>query len=175
MAAQPTRITGEADLPARTGPLGRVVRLLMVAAGVWFTYHVWVRRGFIFTHFDLPLTAVVVFSTHQIAGLFGKAKLADTALAVAAASTAGLAIAWTGSLWAPPLSWLVWGMGNLLLAVITVTLLVSVFIGTPGCELGVLAEVTPRLRRQVRRAEVMFCLVGLHKLDAWEARRARTE
>lgn len=175
MAAESTNLPAvEADVPPRTGPVGRAVRVLLVAAGIWFTYHVWVRRGFIFIHFDLPLTAIVVFSTHQIAGLFGRAKLALAALAalaVVAATAAGLAVAWEGSLWAPPLSWLVWGMGNGLLAVITIAMAVSVFVGTPGCELGVLAEVTPQLRRQTRRVEAMFCLVGLHRLDAWEARQ----
>jgi Sec-independent protein secretion pathway component TatC len=172
MAARSTNIpTVEADTPPRNGPVGRAVRVLLAVAGIWFTYHVWVQRGFIFTHVDVPLTALVAFSTYTIGGLFGQARRALATLAVVAAVAAGLAIMWEGNLWAPPLSWLVWGLGDGFLAVITITMFVAVFVGTPGCELGVLAEVTPRLRRQTRRFEGVFCLVGLHKLDAWEARQ----
>ncbi|MGH2845503.1 MAG: hypothetical protein ACRDL0_05705, partial [Thermoleophilaceae bacterium] len=55
---------------------------------------------------------------------------------------------------------------------VSVLMLVATVVGTPGCELGVVSDLRFRLRRRTHQAEAMFCVVGLHKLDAWEARRA---
>jgi hypothetical protein len=175
MVTNPTDIRSTAvGQASRTGPVGRLARLLAAAVGTWSAYSLWTDRAFIFNEPDeglLLLTGLAVYGVYQIAAVFGRGKLVLATLAVVAAAASALAIAREGSLWAPPLSWLAWGLDIGFLVVISATMLVAMVVGTPGCEIGVLAELTPRLRRQAHRAEAMFCLVGLHKLDAWEARQ----
>lgn len=171
MAAEDTSI--EVDAAPRTGPVGRLARLALAAPLAWTGYDLWVDRGFIFAELDpglLVLTGFAVYGAHQTGALIGRGKQALAALAVVAVAAAALATV-QGNLWAAPLSWLVWGLDIGFVALVSGTLLAAVVSGTPGCELGVLAELTRKLRHQAHRGEAMFCLAGLHKLDAWEARR----
>jgi hypothetical protein len=96
-----------------------------------------------------------------------------TALAVVMA--AGAVTAWIASdgVWAAPLSDLVWGFDALMLVETIVALLIAIALGTPGCEVGVWPELIGRLRpRDVAASPKAICVVGLHFIDAWEARRA---
>ena len=52
--------------------------------------------------------------------------------------------------------------------------LLAVVLGTPGCEVGVWPELIARARNRRSTAGVrVVCVVGLHILDRWEARRRR--
>ena len=171
MAVEPGTVSATVAAP-RTGPVGRIVRLLLAVAGVWFTYHVWDRRGFILVHGDLFLTGLMVYGTHQLAALYRRGKEALAALAGLGAVAGAVALMQTNQLWAPPLSWLVWGLDLGFLAMVTVGLFVAVPLGTPGCEVAAIPEVIARLRGRTHQSGPVFCLVGLHKLDAWEAHRS---
>ncbi len=61
--------------------------------------------------------------------------------------------------------------GFRVLVVVALALLVAVVLGTPGCEIGVVHELVRRLRGEADGTEALFCVVGLHQLDAWETRR----
>lgn len=164
--------TGEA---ARTGPVGRLARMLLAASLAWLAYDLWVDRTFIFNEDPesglLILTAFAVFATYYIARLAGLGRPVLALLAVAAGASAALAIWLHGVVWAPPLTWLVWGVDLGIVVVVAVAFLMAVAVGTPGCEVGVFREVARRLRRETSGDDVLFCLIGLHRLDAWEARQ----
>ncbi|MGH3646446.1 MAG: hypothetical protein ACRDTM_04625 [Micromonosporaceae bacterium] len=180
MATDPTNISADADACAsseaapRTGPLGRIARLVLAGLLIFTGYDLWVDRAFIFAELDpglLVLTGFAVYGAYHTGAVLRRGKETLIGLAVLAAAAAGLAIVMEGSLWAPPLSWLAWGLDIGLVALVSALLLTATVVGTPGCEVGVLAELIGKLRRQAYRGEAVFCLVGLHKLDAWEARR----
>ena len=177
MAIERTNIAvADAAAAPRTGPIGRVARLLLAAGVIWSGYELWFDRDLILAEWDeglLILTGLVVYGLRQIAVVFDRGPLAVALLAAGLMAASAWAILWEGSLWAPPLSWLVWGVDFGFLVVLSALLLVATVAGTPGCEIGVIGEVTRRLRRQTHQAEAMFCLVGLHKLDDWEARKAQ--
>jgi hypothetical protein len=48
---------------------------------------------------------------------------------------------------------------------------------TPGWEFGALGELIRHLRRvpHPQRADAMWCVAGLHRIDAWEAQRAEAQ
>jgi len=50
-----------------------------------------------------------------------------------------------------------------------VALPIAVVLGTPGCEIGVWGDIAARLRGGP--ASPPICIIGLHHLDEWEARR----
>jgi hypothetical protein len=61
-----------------------------------------------------------------------------------------------------------------LLILTAVGALISLALGTPGCEFGALGEFIRRLRGvpEPERANAMWCIAGLHRLDEWEAHRS---
>jgi hypothetical protein len=80
----------------------------------------------------------------------------------------------SGEVWASPLSDLVWGFDALMLVETIVALLLAIALGTPGCEVGVWPELIGRLRGEDGAASTRpICVLGLHFVDEWEARRAR--
>lgn len=158
----------------RTGPVGRLARLLLGAALGWLAYDLWADRAFIVRELDpglLVLTGFAVFGAYHIAGLAGLGRVMLAVLAVAGAGSAVLAAVLEGTVWAAPVSWLVWGLDLGVLVAIAASTLVAAIIGTPGCEIGVFRDIARRLRREPGGTDALFCLVGLHHLDAWEARR----
>jgi hypothetical protein len=102
----------------------------------------------------------------QIGALTGLA-----VLLVAGALTAWIA---SGGIWASPLTDLVWGFDALMLVQTIVALLLAIALGTPGCEVGVWSELIGRLRGgQAWASTRPICVIGLHFIDEWEARRTR--
>jgi hypothetical protein len=101
------------------------------------------------------------------------AKAARTvALVVLAAVAAGAALAGevqAGAVWGSPLSDLVWALDVAMVLETIVALLLTVVLGTRGCEIGVWADIAAR--RRGRPASPPLCIVGLHHLDDWELRR----
>ena len=169
MSAQPVKAAEPAveALAPRTGPVGRAARLLLAALLIVLGYDLWVDRRFIFAEADpglLLLTCLALYGAYQTGALVGRGRETVVGIGALGAAAAAVAAATAGALWAPPLSWLVWGLDIGIVALVAAALLAAVVIGTPGCEIGVFAE----LNRRLRRGEAMFCLVGLHKLDEWE-------
>lgn len=80
-----------------------------------------------------------------------------------------------GAFWGFPLADLVWWFDVLMLVEQIAATLLATALGTPGCEMGVWAELLARKRGDVATTEQgLACVVGLHLIDAWEeARRIR--
>jgi hypothetical protein len=85
---------------------------------------------------------------------------------------AGIGIATHGIAWGFPLADLVWWFDVVMLVEgFTSSVLASV-LATPGCEFGVWRDLRARGRGDSFQAEDgLACVVGLHLLDSWEARR----
>lgn len=174
MATEPTHANATGVRQPRTGAVGRLVRLLLAALLGWFAYDLWVDRAFILAEAEpgiLVLTAFAGYGLYQIAGLVGWGRQILAVLAVTAAASAAVALVLAGAIWAAPLTWLVWGIDLAVLVVVALALLVAVVLGTPGCEIGVVHELVRRRRGEADGADALFCVVGLHQLDAWETRR----
>jgi hypothetical protein len=86
--------------------------------------------------------------------------------AVVAAITAGMP-------WASPFTWLVFLVELGTAAVVGLAMVLSTILGTPGCEYGALRELAARLRGVYYpgQDEALSCVVGLRRIDAWEARQ----
>jgi hypothetical protein len=180
---------GGAARPPRLGPVGGVVRLLLAVLLGSTVYDLWVDREFIFGRpdpgTDSPgwvadplsdlslwvLTALMVWAIYEVAGFVGWGKRVFTALGLLGLAAIVVALATAGTVWAAPVTWLVWGVDVGMAAVVAVTFLVAVVLRLPGCELGVLRRLARRLRQDPEEGRPMFCVIGLHKLDAWESRR----
>jgi hypothetical protein len=80
-----------------------------------------------------------------------------------------------GVLWTAPLTTLVYGAVLAGASLTAAALVLSVLLGTPGCDVGALEEAVRRLRGTFDPDDVpvYWCIVGLHRIDAWEARHAR--
>lgn len=158
----------------------------MAAAVAWLAVE-WVSAGFAW--FSRPgtvsnpwvwaVTASAVYGLHQTvaAGLgtsWGRRVTGGLAAVVAAAAAATLVA--HGTPWAAPLTSLLYGLDVGFLAMLMIALVASVWLGTPGCEIAALGELSRRLRGgddEGRAEEAMWCVVGLRRLDEWEARRRR--
>ena len=173
---------------ARTGPLGRAVRLLL-ALGFVAALGTLVDQGGPASVRDpetltdapfvvLTVAMVVVYAT--LAAELGKLvggesagqttrRLTLSVLAAAAAVAALIGEVGAGAVWGSPLSDLVWALDVAMLVQTIVALLLAVVLGTPGCEIGVWLELAARVRRQP--AAPPLCILGLHYVDDWELRR----
>jgi hypothetical protein len=76
-----------------------------------------------------------------------------------------------GTVWDSPLSDVVWWFDSLMLIETIVALALAVFLGIPGCELGVWQALLARRSPIDAPAAPLGCVIGLHALDAWEAAR----
>lgn len=177
MATKPTDRAADSTAvrPPHTGPVGRLARLLLAAALGWVAYDVWSDRSFIVAQAEpgvLVLTAFAAVGAYYIAGLAGLGKEVLVLIAVGGAVSAVLTAVLEGTLWAAPLSWYVVGLDLVVLVLIVAATIIAVILGTPGCEVGAFRDIARRLRREPGAPDALFCLVGLHRLDAWEARRS---
>ena len=74
-----------------------------------------------------------------------------------------------GAAWGFPLADLVWWFDVAMLAEQVVALILAIILGTPGCEIGVWAELIARRRgTQSSAVDRLGCIIGLHLLDRWE-------
>ena len=175
----------------RTGPIGRLARLVFAAA--YAASLVSITGPRLSAQFRNPhilgeigpwiLLALMLLSYVLLAGAIGFAFGGDSArrqwqigsvvVAVAAGLLAVLAtFAFNGTGWGFPVADLVWWFDVAMLVEGLVALLLSVGIGLPGCEIGVWPMFISRARGTSPLPEVgLACVVGLHYLDAWEARR----
>jgi hypothetical protein len=179
------------ELPDRTGPIGRIARLgwaavfaLTLASIVGSSGSARFRNPHILTEASawfLHLTMLLIFVLTVgavAAGLLGdriaRRVQAGSILAVAAAvGVAGaFGYAWSGSAWGFPLADLVWYFDVFVLAVNCSAFILAIVLGTPGCEIGVWRELIARARSETAGpTQGLACIVGIHLIDQWEARR----
>lgn len=177
----------------RTGPYGRLARLLLAATAGLALASIVDQGGLAAFHGQslrnepglaliAPVMAVVLVSLvggvateladDRSARRWRVATLGVLATAVAVAALIGAA---TGAgAWSSPLIDLVWTLDSLMLTETLIAALLAVVLGTPGCEVGVWPELVARARgRRSPPVTGIACVVGLHALDRWEARRRR--
>jgi hypothetical protein len=95
------------------------------------------------------------------------------AFAVVLIAAGAAALAFEGELWAAPLTGLLYGFVLGFLILTAIGGVVSLALGTPGCEFGALGELIRRLRGVPEpEGDPMWCIFGMHLLDRWEARRS---
>jgi hypothetical protein len=132
----------------------------LASPGFWFVIGVAIYYG-------LYQTAASGFGRR-----WGIRTLVAFAVVVIGAGIAAFAI--EGELWAAPLTWLLFGLVMGFLILTAIGALISLALGTPGCEYGAIGELIRRLRGvpEPERADPMWCIFGMHALDRWEGRRA---
>jgi hypothetical protein len=181
------------NAPVRTGPIGRLARVLIALVLGLALYSLadqggpsafsdpsnltepitWVLQVAMFALF-VALVGQLAASTAGEAAVRRWQVAAVTGLAVALAAAAVTAQVASGAIWASPFSDLVWAFDVAMLIETIVALLLAVVLGTPGCEVGVWSELIGRLRGpDAALPSRPTCIVGLHQLDEWEARRMR--
>jgi len=127
---------------------------------------------------DAIMLALFVSLVGVIATLVGGKEAASrsrvVAIVVLIAAIGGAAVtsqAAHGTVWDSPLSDLVWWFDALMLLETIVALLLAIALGLPGCEIGVWPYLVARLRGERPSLRPVGCVVGLHLIDEWEARR----
>jgi hypothetical protein len=175
----------------RTGPVGRLARMLVLAAPVFSLVSIADQGGVvafrglaILDEFGVWLiTGVTIVLFVHLVGELVRALagdrvavrariLASLGLALAIAATAAAGQLASGHAWGFPLADLVWWFDVVMLGETIVALALAIVLGTPGCEIGVWTELIYRARgERTRAARWVLCLVGLNLVDEWEARR----
>ena len=175
---------------SRTGPLGRLVRLgwaagLAVALAsivdgrgparfrnphVLTEPSAWLLHAVMLVLFVLLVGAIAAaLGGRQVARRAQVGSLLAVAGTVALAGGVGQLV--YGSVWGFPLADLVWSFDAVVLAQQVVALVLAIALGTPGCEIGVWPELIARVRGGRASASAgLACIVGVHLVDAWEAR-----
>ena len=172
----------------RTGPLGRLARLILA---IVFAVTLWsivgpdgsarFRNAHILTEpsawlLHALMAVIYILLIGALAHALWGARSVRRAQLIAAVVLGGsLGIAGLigqfvyGAAWGFPLADLVWWFDVAMLAEQVVALILAIVLGTPGCEIGVWAELIAR-RRGTRSSTVdgLGCIVGLHLLDQWE-------
>jgi hypothetical protein len=177
----------------RTGPFGRLVRLMLAIALALALKSIADQGGPASFRDSSTLREPITWALHGgmlivFVLLVGQLATATAGPAAARRSqgraltglvvllTAGALTAWvaSGDVWASPVPDLVWGFDAVMLAQTIVALLLAIALGTPGCEVGVWPELIGRFRGGgVAPRSKPICVLGLHLIDDWEARRSR--
>lgn len=172
-----------AQRPMATGPVSQLARVILAAvvgAGVYGLLgtgmanfsdsEILAQPGFwLITVIAVP--SLYGIPQHLSGPVWGRCVLVGVfALAAAAAVVATVA---TGTPWAAPLTWLLYLVELSVFTLLGLAFAISALLGRPGCELAGLRELLVRTRGadEGDDAEAAWCLVGLHRLDAWEARQ----
>jgi hypothetical protein len=172
----------------RTGPIGRLARLLLAGAFAAVLFSIVDQSGVVgFRNPSVAAEVTVWFLTAGMVAVFaalvgavasaaGRSpwpwRLGAVALFALVALGAAL-VGYTafGRTWGFPLADLVWGFDVLMLVETIVASSIAIVIGTPGCEVGVWAALVARARGGTWAPVVgPACIVGLHLIDHWEAR-----
>jgi hypothetical protein len=175
----------------RTGPIGRLARLLLaLVIALWPLYSI-VDDGGPASFRDtsnltepvtLLLNGVLLVIFVLLVGQLAAATAGSSAarrwqvravigLAIVLAAAAGTAWIASGEVWASPLPEIVWAFDAVMLVETIVALLLAIVLGTPGCEVGVWPELIARVHSGGTTAVRPICVLGLHLIDDWEARR----
>jgi hypothetical protein len=179
----------------RTGPIGRLARLLLVVVAALSLYSIADQGGPASFRDPSNLREPITWVLHAamftlfvvLAGQLAVARVGPAAVrrwqmralvALAAVLAAATGAAWLahGAVWATPLSDVVWGVDAVMLVQTIVALLLAIALGTPGCEVGVWPELIGRVRGiDTPTPTRPICVFGLYFIDDWEARQhART-
>ena len=172
----------------RTGPLGRLARLILAivfAVTLWSIVgpdgsarfrnaHILTEPSAWLLHALMAVIYILLIGAlaHALWGVRSvqRAQLIAAAVLGGSLGIAGLIGQFVyGAAWGFPLADLVWWFDVAMLAEQVVALILAIVLGTPGCEIGVWAELIAR-RRGTRSSTVdgLGCIVGLHLLDQWE-------
>jgi hypothetical protein len=183
------RINSRTSQGVRTGPMGRVARLLLAGFAGYALYSIVDEGGPASFRSTSVLSeasvwvlhaVMLILFLHLVGYLSATAAGKDAAwrwqlIALWVLASALLAAGLIGQLafdatWGSPLSDLVWSFDALMLVETIAALLFAIVLGTPGCEIGVWPELIARARgTRFEPAQWPACLVGLHYLDEWEA------
>ena len=170
-----------------TGPIGRSARLVLALVYALVLLSIVDSRGsarfrnpHILTEplawlLDAVMLITFILLVGALAGPIGRRRwqiAAGIGAVLAVASAAALGIVINGPGWGFPLADLVWWFDVVMLAEGGVALVLAVALRFPGCEIGVWRELLARARGTARPEEGLACIVGLHLLDTWEARRS---
>ena len=177
----------------RTGPIGRLARVLLLAVSVVGLEALLdqggaasFRRASILADPAFWALNAITFTLYvHLVGELGPAltgrgdrrrwRLTAVAGLAAVLGVAALAArVWFGAVWGFPVADVVWSLDTLMVLQTVVALPLAIALGTPGCEIGVWPELIGRAGRgQSDRSPWVACVVGLDFVDAWEARRRR--
>lgn len=175
----------------RTGPVGRLARLgwaAIFALSLWSITGPELSARFRNPHIlgepsawvlHLAMVLVFVILVGAVAGALAgqKARVpsqigAVIALIAIMATASAIGLRSHGSAWGFPLADVVWWFDAVVLVEQIVATLLAVVLGLPGCEIGVWPWLIARARGDSPRTEnVLACVIGLHLIDQWEARR----
>jgi hypothetical protein len=171
----------EASSRRRSGPVSRLARLLLGgllglgALDLWRADLAgWAEPDTATESGVVIITLIMFVSVPDVVETLSRRPWGrrSQALVLAAAGVAAIVGLTTGGgLWVGPLNWLVYGFDLVLLSVISVAMLVSLAVGTPGCEMAALIEVGQRVRGTYdpENPPYRHCVAFLSQLDAWEA------
>jgi hypothetical protein len=173
----------------RTGPIGRLTRLLLavlLSLGLSSIADQGGPASFrdssnlsepITWALQVGMLALFVLLVGQLAAVTAGPAAARSwqigaLIGLALLLAAGALTAWvaSGAVWAPPFTDLVWAFDALMLVQTIVALLVAIVLGTPGCEVGVWPELITRARGDDTVTTRPICVLGIHFIDEWEAR-----
>lgn len=176
---EPETATDPDEVPVqRTGPIGRLVRLVM-GLGLLFliswpvsrvtSYHetAVLTQG---TFWFLNVGALLLIPYVVEIGLsWANGRTVQLLVLGLAGPAAGLGLVLYGAIWSLPLALYVFLVQVWVFGALALGYLLAAVLGTPGCELRAFAHLAARIKG--RDASVHFCPAGLDALDAWEARR----
>jgi hypothetical protein len=177
----------------RTGPFGRLARLMLAIFFVLVLYSIADQGGPASFRDSSNLREPITWALHGgmlivfvlLVGQLAAATAGPAAVrrwqvralaGLVVVLAAGALTAWlaSGDVWATPFADIVWGFDAVMLVETIGALLLAIALGTPGCEVGVWPELIGRLRGDDAAARAMpICVLGLHFIDDWEARRSR--
>lgn len=185
----PVVTPGAALAGERTGPLGRFARLAWAAifavslasivgprgSAQFRDPHILTEPSAWLLHLAMLVVFVILVGTVAQAVGAPARRAQTTASAVLVVLVALAAVAGQllrGAAWGFPLADVVWIFDVVLLAEQVAALGLSILLGTPGCEVGVWAELIARIRGEPRSTTAgLACVVGLQLIDRWEASR----
>jgi fucose 4-O-acetylase-like acetyltransferase len=181
----------ESETIPRTGAIGRLARLVL--AGVFVVIflsfvgpagsaqfrnpHILGEPLAWFLHLTMFVIFVILVGAlaQSLAGPEARRRWQVGAVLVSIvtiAIAAGIGKVTSGSLWGFPLADLVWWFDALIVVEQFIALVLAAALAMPGCEIGVWPHLLAKLGLGNARSEdTLACIVGLHLLDAWEARR----
>lgn len=184
MVSEMTAPAGSPSARVRIGPISQACRLLLAAIMAWFAVLTidtgmvrfsqpetlaspgfWFELG-VATYYGVYQTAASGFGRRWgtwAVGAFGTLALLAGVVAIVVEDT----------LWAPPLTSLLYAVVLGFLVLTAIGALISLALGTPGCEFGAVGQLIRRIRGapELEDAGPMWCIFGLHRLDRWEASR----
>ncbi len=183
------RVDGATDR-ARSGPFGRLARLGGASVTAFTLLSIVDARGparFRDPHVltepsawllhALMLVVLVILVGAVASSLGGRVAVRYSQVAAVAALVviAAMAGVWGqliyGSVWGFPLADVVWSFDVAMLAAEFVAFVLAIILATPGCEVGIWADLIGRMRGKGSAGfSAPSCIVGLHLLDEWEAR-----